>query len=322
MVKSLKIAWAFMRLTRFPNLVIIAMTQYFIRWFILKPLLTVAGFKVQLGIFQFGMLVLSTVSIAAAGYIINDYFDRKTDLINRPGTVIVGRLIKRRYAMFFHILFNAIGILAGAYVAYYIGRLSLTVIFLFASGVLWMYSTTYKRQILVGNIVISVLVGIVPLMVLLFELPLLVREYKLYALAAGINFDFLVVWICSYAGFAFLVNLIREIIKDMEDFEGDYIFGRQTIPIVWGMQVSKYIAAGIIGITLIPIFYFLMFHLTDKISFIYIVLLINMPLFLIAFGVFWANTKKHYHILSQLIKIVMLTGLLYCPIANYIISHQ
>ncbi len=321
MVKQLKIALAFMRLIRFPNLVIIAMTQYFIRWFILKPLLTVSGFKVQLGISQFAMLVLSTVSIAAAGYIINDYFDRKTDLINRPGTVIVGRLIKRRYAMFFHILFTAIGIVAGAYVAYHIGRLSLTVIFLFASGVLWLYSTTYKRQILVGNIVISILVAIVPLMVLLFEFPLLVKEYKLYALAAGMNFDFLIVWICSYAGFAFLVNLIREIIKDMEDFEGDYVFGRQTVPIVWGMRVSKYIVAGIIGITLIPIFYFLMFHLTDKLSFIYIVLLIIMPLFLISFGVFWANTQRHYHTLSQMIKLVMLTGLFYCPVANYIIYH-
>ena len=321
MVKKLKIVLAFLRLIRLPNLAIIAMTQYFIRWFILKPILTVSGFRVQLGTAQFAMLVLSTVSIAAAGYIINDYFDRKTDLINRPGRVIIGRLIKRRYAMFFHILFTALGILAGAYVAYEIGRLSLTVIFLFASGVLWLYSTTYKRQILVGNIVISILVGIVPLMVLLFEFPLLIKKYKLYALAAGMNFDLLIVWICSYAAFAFLVNLIREIIKDMEDFEGDYIFGRQTIPIVWGMKASKYITAAIIGITLIPIFYFLMFYLTDRISFVYIVLLIVMPLFLIAFGVFWANTRKQFNTLSQIIKIVMLTGLLYCPVADYIISH-
>jgi len=321
MVKQVKIILAFLKLIRFSNLIIIAMTQYFIRWYILKPLLTVSGFRVQLGITQFAMLVLSTVSIASAGYIINDYFDRKTDLINRPGRVIVGRLINRRYAMFFHILFTIIGLIAGTYVAYSIERLSLSVIFLFASGILWLYSTTYKRQILVGNIVISVLVGIVPLMVLLFEFPLLVRKYHFYALAAGVNFDVLIVWVCAYAGFAFLVNLIREIIKDMEDFEGDYVFGRKTIPIVWGMKVSKWLVALLTGITVIPIFYLLMFHLTDRISFIYIVLLIIMPLFLIAFGVFWAGSKNQYHTLSQMIKLVMFTGLLYCPVANYILSH-
>jgi len=292
------------------------------RWFILKPLLFEAGFKVQLGGLQFAMLVLSTVMIAAAGYIINDYFDRKTDLINRPGRVIVGRLITSRYAMLFHLIFSICGIIAGAYVAYTIGRLSLTLIFIFAVGLLWFYSTTYKRQVLVGNLIISALVGIVPLMVLLFEVPLLIRKYEFYILVKGMNFDFLVVWICIYAGFAFLINLIREIIKDMEDFEGDYIFGRQTVPIVWGMNTARWIVAAVVGVTLIPLFYLLMFHLTDRISFVYVVLFITMPLFLIGFGTFWANNKNQYHTLSTIIKLVMLAGLLYSPIANYIISHH
>ena len=321
MVKQLKIAYAFIRLIRFPNLVIIAVTQYFIRWFILKPILETAGFRVQLGTLQFAMLVISTVAIAAAGYIINDYFDRKTDLINRPGKVIVGRLISRRYAMFFHIFFTALGVLAGAAVAYSIGRLSLTIIFVFAAGVLWFYSTTYKRQILVGNLVISVLVGLVPLMVLLFELPLLVKEYQFHNLSSDINFDYLIFWVCAYAGFAFMINLIREIIKDMEDFEGDATFGRQTIPIVWGMKTARNIAISLIGLVILPILYLLYFHLSDKISFTYIILFVVVPLLLIAFGTFWASTKKQYHTLSNMVKITMLTGLIYCPIANYIIAH-
>lgn len=321
MVKQLKILYAFFRLIRFPNLVIIAVTQYFIRWFILKPLLGVAGFNVQLGTLQFGMLVLSTVVIAAAGYIINDYFDRKTDLINRPGKVIVGRLISRRYAMFFHIFFTVLGILAGAAVAYSIHRLSLTFIFVFAAGILWFYSTTYKSQILVGNLVISALVGIVPLMVLLFELPLLVKEYKLNAMIEGIDFGYLIVWICTYASFAFLTNLIREIIKDMEDFEGDAVFGRRTVPIAWGMKTARNIIIVLIGLTILPILYLLYFHLADKISFTYIILFVVVPLLLIAFGTFWATTKQQYHTLSQMVKFAMLTGLIYCPIANYIIQH-
>jgi 4-hydroxybenzoate polyprenyltransferase len=322
MVKQMRIFMAFIRLIRFQNLLIIIITQYFIRWFILKPLLSVAGFTVQLSWLQFAMLVLSTVSLAAAGYIINDYFDRKTDLINRPGTVIVGRLISRRYAMFFHILFTVIGILAGAALSYSIHRLSLTIVFLFVSLVLWLYSTSYKRQLLIGNLFISFLVGIVPLMVLLFEFPLLVKRYELYTLAAGINFDFLIFWILSYSGFAFLLNLVREIIKDIEDFEGDYIFGRQTIPIVWGMNAAKKIVTVLIIIMILPILYLLFFHLNDRISVSYILLFIVMPLILLAFGAAWANNKRQYHTLSQIAKGIMFTGLLYCPIANYIIIHH
>lgn len=322
MVKQLKILLAFFRLIRTPNLVIIAITQYFIRWFILKPLLSVAGFRVQLNMFEFSILVLSTVLIAAAGYIINDYFDRKTDLINRPGRVIVGRLIKRRYAMAFHIIFSLIGIALGVYLSYGIGRLSLSIVFFFASGVLWFYSTTYKRELVIGNLIIALLVGIVPMLVLLFEFPLLVQHYKLYVLATGLNFDFLVFWVASYSGFAFLLTLIREIIKDIEDFEGDFVFGRQTIPIVWGTKIATWIVIVLIAITILPIFYLLVFHLADKISFVYIVFFIIVPLIILAFGVFWAHQRKQYHFLSQLTKIIMLAGLMYCPLANYIISSR
>jgi 4-hydroxybenzoate polyprenyltransferase len=322
MVRQLKISLAFLRLIRFPNLVIIAITQYFIRWFILKPLISVAGFRVQLRTSQFAVLVLATVALAAAGYIINDYFDRKTDLINRPGRVIVGRLISRRYAMFFHILFTSIGVLAGAYLAHSIHHLSLTIIFIFVAAVLWFYSTTYKRQLLVGNIIISVLVGLVPLMVLLFEFPLLVKRYQLYTLATGINFDFLLFWVCSYAGFAFLLNLVREIVKDMEDFEGDSAFGRQTIPIVWGVKMAKRIVITLIVFMILPILYLLFFHLNDRISVAYILLLIVTPLILLAFGTSWAGTKEQYHSLSRISKGIMFSGLLYCPIADYIISHH
>jgi 4-hydroxybenzoate polyprenyltransferase len=322
MVKQFKISLAFLKLIRFPNLIIIAITQYFIRWFILKPLLAVAGFRVQLSTLQFFLLVLATVALAASGYIINDYFDRKLDLVNRPGKVIVGRLISRRYAMFFHILFSAIGILAGAYLAHSIHRLSLTIVFIFAAAILWFYSTTYKRQLLVGNILISVLVGIVPFMVLLFEFPLLVKRYQLYALAAGINFDFLLFWISSYAGFAFLLNLVREIIKDLEDFEGDFIFGRQTIPIVWGVKTARRIIIAIILVMILPILYLLFFHLNDRISVAFILLLIVTPLILLAFGTSWASTKEQYHTLSRIAKGIMFSGLVYCPIANFIISQQ
>jgi 4-hydroxybenzoate polyprenyltransferase len=222
--------------------------------------------------------------------------------------------------MFFHIFFTAVGLFLGAYVAKSIDRLSLTIVFFFVSGILWFYSTTYKRQLLIGNIIISLLVGVVPMLVLLFEFPLLVKKYKLYILASGIDFKFLIFWICSYSVFAFAINLIREVIKDMEDFEGDFVFGRRTIPIHWGMKAAKIVVACLAVLLTLPIAYLLVFHLNDTISILYIPLTIILPLLGLAFAVFKADSKKQYHQLSLITKIVMLAGILYCPLVNYIIS--
>ena len=305
---------------RFSNLVIIAITQYFLRWFIIKPILAYSGFKAQLSSLQFAALVLATVFLAAAGYIINDYFDRKTDLINRPGRVIVGRLIYPRYAMAAHFIFTMIGLFFGGFLAFNIHRLGLSSVFILSSVLLWFYSTTYKRQLIVGNVIISLLVGMVPLLTLMFEFPLLVEKYQLYILAEGNKFKILLFWILSYSAFAFIINLIREIVKDMEDFEGDYVFGCNSIPITWGMKTTRLIIANIIVITILPICYLLLFHLHDIISFIYIPLFIVFPLIILAIGIFRTDTKEQYHRLSLLIKMVMLTGLLYCPLVYYIIS--
>ncbi len=320
MVKQLKIALAFIRLIRLPNLVIIGLTQYFIRWFVLKPLLKSGGFDVRLSSSEFAFLVLSTMLIAAAGYIINDYFDRKADLINKPGRVIVGRMIRRRYAMAMHLVFTGIGLLLGTYTAYRIGELRLSVVFYFAAGVLWFYSTVYKRQLLVGNIIISILVGMVPVLVLMFEMPLLLKSYRLQVLTQGLNFDYLIFWIAAYGGFAFLINLIREIIKDIEDYEGDAVFGRRTVPIHWGVHTAKWIVTALVITAILPVFYLLAFHLADKISFVYIVFFIIVPLMFLAFGTLWATSKKQYHILSMMAKLIMLTGLLYCPVFTLLVN--
>src|SRR6056297_1295618 len=100
--------YAYLKLVRYPNLIIIILTQYLMRWGIIEPMLEVNGFELQLDSFQFFLMVLSTVSLTAAGYVINDYFDTHTDLLNKPRQVLVGTLIHRRAAMFFHIVLNVI----------------------------------------------------------------------------------------------------------------------------------------------------------------------------------------------------------------------
>ena len=145
---------AFLKLIRFENLLIIVLTQYLIRYCIIDSLLYVRTefyvqkLYLQVSSLTFNLLVLSTVFITAAGYIINDYFDIKTDRINRPETIVIDRFIKRRWAMIFHITFNIIGILLGIYVAYDVGNLQLSFIHVISAGLLWHYSTTFKKQLL------------------------------------------------------------------------------------------------------------------------------------------------------------------------------
>jgi 4-hydroxybenzoate polyprenyltransferase len=219
-------------LVRFPNLVIIAATQYAMRYLIMDPLLPATDFELQFGNIQFFLLVLSTIFIAAAGYIINDYFDTQADMINKPARVVVGVEIGRRVAMILHAMLNILGVGIGIYLGFYIGLPALSIVFLLATGLLWFYSTSYKRQFLVGNLSVSFLTGLVPLMVVLFEIPLLNREYGAVMLHYHVNFNYIFAWVGGFSFFAFLTTLIRELIKDAEDFEGDSAYGMRTLPIV------------------------------------------------------------------------------------------
>ncbi|MCK4746009.1 MAG: UbiA family prenyltransferase, partial [Bacteroidales bacterium] len=146
----------FLKLIRFQNLFIIAATQYMMRLFIVVPILAVNGFEPQLDHFHFFLLVFSSIAITAAGYVINDYFDMKTDLLNRPSTVIVGRKISRRWAMILHIVLNTTGVFTGVYLSWYVGMPGFGLAYVLAAGLLWFYSTTYKRQFLIGNLIVSI----------------------------------------------------------------------------------------------------------------------------------------------------------------------
>ena len=125
-------------------------------------------------------LLLATVFITAGGYVINDYFDIKTDLINK-GKVIVGTKIPRRKAMMWHNIFNIAGVAAGFYISWKAGYMMLGTLFLIVSGLLYFYSASYKRQFLIGNIIVALLTAMVPLLVVFYEWPALYRYYAVNA---------------------------------------------------------------------------------------------------------------------------------------------
>ena len=313
---------SFFKLIRIQNLLIVAATQYLMRFSVIAPILTINDFSLQMTEFEFFILVFSTVCLTAAGYVINDYFDTKTDNLNRPETVIVGKSIKRRSAMTIHIVFNLIGVIGGFYVSYKIGLYQLGIIFLIASGLLWYYSTTYKRQFLIGNILVAFLTGLVPLMVILFEMPELNKAYIDILIEKGMNFNNVFFWVAGFSFFAFITTLTREIIKDTEDFEGDSAYGRNTVPIMLGIKWTKIIIIGLTAITLISIGSIYFNYLAGSLlTLLYITVGVVIPMLFLIYKIVKADKKTDYHFASVLMKFIMLTGILYSLVAAYTFNN-
>ena len=214
----------FFKLIRYPNLIIIVLSQYLFRYFILLPLMKVEHIEPVFSHLNFALLVLSTVLIAAAGYAINDYFDIRTDRINRPHKIVVGRLISRRKAMLTHAAFNIIAVLIGIYLSYTVHSYRLASIHIVISVLLWLYSLKYKAYFLIGNLIVAFVSALTILIVWIFEL---------YAFRTGDPLElaklmcdqwlwpYLKFFLWAYIAYAFVTSLIREIIKDIEDVEGD-----------------------------------------------------------------------------------------------------
>lgn len=318
MVKALKISAYYLKLFRWPNLVVVALTLIMMRYFVLKPILDNAGFHLMLSTTYFIYIVIATLLISAAGYVINDYFDRKTDLINRPQKVIIEKIIPRRIAILWHWFLTVSGVLLGLYVSYKLNLMHLSLIFVLVSGTLWFYSTTYKNQFLLGNLIIAILIALVPLILLLYEMPLLVRAYRLQILANNISLKSLVLWIGGYTVFAFVTNLIREIVKDIEDFEGDYVYGRKTIPIVWNVNGAKSIVSLFNSFILVSATYILISNSMHILAVIYGAAVIIIPLIYFQYLLVKANSVQEYHKLSSLLKIVMVLGLGFCVVFHYL----
>jgi len=311
---------AIFKLIRIQNLLIVAVTQYLMRFAIIRPIIALKSFELQLSELDFFILVLSTICLTAAGYVINDYFDTKTDAFNRPERVIVDRFISRRSAMALHVVLNTLGVIGGFYVSYAIGHIKFGFIFILVTGVLWYYSTTYKRQFLLGNLLVALLTAMVPLMVIIFEMPLLNEAYGAILIAEDNNLNVIIYWILAFSFFAFITTLIREIIKDTEDYEGDSAFGRNTLPILLGVNYTKLIVLILILGTLASLVIIYLRELRGPISFWYLLLMQVLPFIYLIYRIIKANSKKDYHVASVLMKVIMLGGLLFSLVAAYMFS--
>jgi len=320
----------FFKLIRWQNLLIVILTMVLMRYFVIESLISKIGivFKngngVEIGMslqfpwYDFVLLVAAVVFITAGGYVINDYFDIKTDLINK-GKVIVGTKIPRRQAMMFHNLFNIAGVAAGFYISWQAGYPMLGAIFLIVSGLLYFYSASYKRQFLIGNLIVAVLTAMVPLLVVAYEWPALYRYYTINAVKMP-DIDFIFYWVAGFAVFAFFTTLTREIIKDIEDFEGDAAYGRNTLPIIIGIKTSKIVSVSLVIITIALLYLTWYYFVNDKITLIYLNCAIVVPLIMVIFKIVFSKNKIQLHSASSIMKIVMLTGILYSVVVKLILT--
>lgn len=304
---------AMLQLVRWPNLVFIILTQGIFYFSVFQSLYwNKSDFHFSDRENLFFLLILASVLIAAAGYIINDYFDVHIDKLNKPDKVIVDRKMSRRWAILLHFLFSIAGICISLYVSYntrsyIIGFANIGCVIL-----LWFYSTWFKKTLLIGNIIISVLTAWVTAVVYFFAGAKII--YRDGWLNEPHQFDVrkLFVYTMMYAGFSFILSLVREAVKDVEDMHGDARHGCRTLPIVAGIPATKvYIGVWmsvVIGAVSIIGFYAVQsgWWLSGSFAFVCIVA----PCLYILKSLKAATIPADFKQMSAVIKMIMFAGIL------------
>ncbi|MCL9808415.1 geranylgeranylglycerol-phosphate geranylgeranyltransferase [Flavobacterium luminosum] len=291
----------YLKLIRYPNLLLIALMQFVVLYGFLK----IQNIWLFLSDWQFGLLVLATICIAAGGNIINDINDQNSDAINKPNSNQVGKSISENQAYNLYATFTIIGVLLGFYLANVIGKPIFGSVFIFCAALLYMYATSFKQILLVKNLIISFLLAFSIIIIGLFEIyPATIPENQ-----AQMKMTFSI--LLDFAVIAFIINLLREIVKDLEDMKGDYNSGISTLPIVLGVSRTTKILLGYSFIPVIMILYYIYTYLFQlEFATVYILGFIIGPLlyFMIKMGT--AKNKKDFNHLSLVLKLIIFFGIL------------
>lgn len=295
----------FLQLIRFPNLVMIALTQYLFKYYLINPYSSYS-----LGSLRFFCLVLATVCIAAGGNIINDIYDVQTDRINKPHKVFIDTFITKKNAFLLYFVFTFVGIGLGIYVSV-ISLPENTTIFIAIASLLFLYSKYLKKIALIGNIVVSLLVVSSILILVLFDLPIFTKD-DLF------RNELIIGTLLIYASFAFLINLIRELVKDNQDVNGDYNANMNTLSIVLGRNRVNKVVAVLAGMLIIFILYVISEYMQGKtVTTVYALLTLLLPLLYFIIKIWQADTKHEYKMMSFLLKLIMLFGILSVVVFYY-----
>ena len=307
----------YLKLVRWKNLVIIVFTQVLMKYFIIEPVMATHGIDETLPGWVFGLLSLSTILIAGAGYVINDIFDVQIDQVNKPADKMIGKDISATRAERFYWFLTAMGLLGGFVTAVIIDYINFVFIYFLTALLLWFYSSTLKKLPVIGNLVIAFLSALSFYLLWLAEL---IDGGFLFGPYESPELGSLLVW--GYTAFAFVINILREVIKDIEDLEGDKYFGGRTLPIVIGVQATRYVALGIAFFVFLMTVgaQYLMGLAEWYVMFGYFVILIQVPLVILMVLLSKAWQKKQFDNIAKLTKLVMVTGVASMPIASILMG--
>ena len=300
----------YLQLIRYQNLLFIAMTQVFIKYGLFQPF----GIETTLNTFGFALLVIATLCIAAAGNIINDIYDIEIDKINKPNKVLIGKKISERSANRLYIALNVIGVAIGFYLANSIGRPGFAALFVVFSALLYLYASYLKGMLLIGNLVVSGLVAMSLIVVALFDLLPAITPQNQMAQSAIFKI------VLQYALFAFSINLIREVVKDLQDINGDKKGGMNTLAIALGRKRTIKIVF-LLGAFMVfgVVFYMYEYLYNQQILVLYFLFAILAPLLYFCIKSWDADTPKEYGFLSKLLKIIMFLGICSIPLFGFVI---
>ncbi|SCX91574.1 geranylgeranylglycerol-phosphate geranylgeranyltransferase [Flavobacterium caeni] len=305
----------YLQLIRYPNLLMLAVMQLIIRYGFLE----LQNIPLGLSDWQYALLVLSTVLIAAAGYVINDILDQPTDAENKPSRVIVGTKISEEHAYYLYVALNIVGVGIGFYLANAIERPGFGSAFILIATLLYFYANTLKQMAVVGNVVVALILAMSVLIVVAFDILPMMYDYNRAQMLTVSSV------LLDYAVFAFIVNLLREMVKDLEDVNGDYNQGMKTLPIVLGVGRT---ARVVFVLSLVPIALLLhylhtyLFANDLYLSVIYGLVLVVAPLIYFSMRMWSASKKKEFAHLSLVLKFVIFFGIVSMAVISYNISHH
>lgn len=302
---------AFLRLIRYPNLLFIGLTQSLFIFFVLNPILKQGNIVPTLQGLTSALFIFSTVLIAAGSYIINDYFDANRDLMNRPNSVIIGKIIHRHWAIACHSVLSAIGVFIGFYLDFTSSTLLLGPINFGCTFLLFLYSVSLKKTPLAGNILISLLTAWTIYACTWCNTNTILRSSE-------VDMAKITRLTLMYGGFAFILSLLREAVKDMEDVDIDRKVDYHTMPIVWGNNASRVFVYVwmIVMVGLLGSMFFYLLMSKRWIPGAYCLIFVLLPFLKIMKDFSSAKTIDQYHKVRSQIKWVMLTGIL-----SMLLSH-
>ena len=299
----------YLKLIRFQNLLMLALMQLVFR----HGFLELQNIPLALADWQFYILVLATVCIAAGGYIINNIFDVETDTENKPENVIVGKFVSETKAYNLYVGFTVVGVAMGFYLANIIGKPSFAALFIIIAATLYFYATSLKQSLLIGNFIVALLLSVSVVIIGIFDLyPVTFEENRpVMGLLFGILLD--------YALFAFIINFIREIVKDLQDVNGDLNQGMNTLPIVFGVKKTTKLVFVLGFVPIICIVYYINANLFASgllYATVYGLVFILAPLLYFSTKIWSAATSQDFQHLSTVLKWILFFGILSIGIIN------